>query len=383
MANFSSIQASAVVPINGSECSRTRTGFEELVAHRTRPPFAFAAQENGVVLSVNEKAGTMIIKYKTGEKVCVDFGEQYSNNSSNGFFVTQDVVLNGYKKGDTFKKGDILAYNRQFFQADPWDKSTVRYRLGVQAHVAILDNGGTIEDASILTQPLCDRMVFNPTHEVEIVLSTDTNIRSYVKLGNEVNSTEPLLVWDESAFDEGNEEDPELVKMLQKLNTTSKRAGHTGTVVDIKVLYKSPLSAMTNSMRNFIKYATEKKNLQAAQAAGCINEDDHLASMPLTSTTKVGTVLLEPETVIIRFYIRQTKSMSAGDKLFFDSSLKSVCSQVYPDYIEVEDGSIKVEAASSARGILARLITSPFLSGITNLCLEKLESEILDIWDSK
>ena len=75
--------------------------------------------------------------------------------------------------------------------------------------------------------------------------------------------------------------------------------------------------------------------------------------------------------------------MRTGDKLFFDSSLKSTCSQVYPDFIDVEDGTIKVEACTSSRGILARLITSPFLTGLSNEILEKCEKNIIDIWNEK
>ncbi len=324
----------------------------------------------------------MVVRYKSGKKMLVNFGEEYSNNSSNGFFVNQQVVINGYKKGDSFKKGEILTYNEQFFQADPYDKKTVRYKLGVQAKVALLDNGGTIEDASILTQPLCDKMIFNPVHQVEVILTTDTNIRQFAHIGDEVNSTDPILVWDESAYDPGDEEDEQLIAMLSKLNNTSKRAGHTGTIVKIEALYKSALSSMTPTMQKLIKHAVEKKNLEASLAVGCENEDDHLKSLPLEGTTKVGTTVLEPETVILRFYIKQTKSMSPGDKLFFDSSLKSVVAQVYPECIEVEDGSVKVEAATSARGILQRLICSPFLIGIANMILEKTESDILTIWDS-
>lgn len=331
---------------------------------------------------MDPKAGALVIRYKSGKKVLVNFGEEYSNNSSNGFFVNQEVVINGYKKGDRFKKGEILTYNHQFFQADPYDKKTVRYKIGVQTKVALLDNGGTIEDASILTQPLCDKMIFNPVHQVEVILTTDTNIRSFVHIGEEVNSTDSLLVWDESAFDPGDEDDPQLIAMLSKFNNSSKRAGHTGKVVKIEALYKSPLSTMTPSMQKLIKHAVEKKNLEASLAEGCVNADDHLKSQPLVGTTKVGTTLLEPETVILRFYIKQTKSMSPGDKLFFGNCLKSVVAQVYPDYIEVEDGSIKVEAATSARGILQRIITSPFLTGIAGACLEKLEQDCLQIWDS-
>lgn len=323
----------------------------------------------------------MIIKYKSGRRVAVDFGEQYSNNSGNGFFVNQDVVINGFKKGDRFRKDDVLTYNRQFFQADPFSKNTVRYKTGILAHVAILDNGGTIEDASILTEPLCKRMVFNPVHKKEIVISTDTNVRQFAHIGDDIVSTDPIIVFDESAYEGGADDDPELVAMLSKLNSTAPKAGHTGKIVKIEAFYKSPLSAMTPSLQKLIRHAVSTRDQKAAIAQGCENSDDYPKSKPLVSTDKLGIIYMEPETVVLRFYIKQDKSMSPGDKLFFDSSLKSVCSQVYPDYIETEDGT-KVEACTSARGILNRLISSPFLVGGATSVLEKCERDILAMWDA-
>lgn len=382
MANFSSIQASAVVPIKGAEVCRVRTGFEELVAHRSRPPFAYVAEEDGVIQQMDAKAGVMVVKYKSGKKQCVRFGEEYSNNTANGFFVNQDVVVNGYKKGDTVRQGDVLTYNQEFFQADPYDKKTVRYKLGINAHVAFVDSGGTIEDASVITRPLAEKMIFNPVHRVEVVLTSDTNVRAFAHIGDPVTSTDPIIVFDESAFDTGAEDDPELVAMLSKLNSTSKKAGHTGTVVKIEAYYKSPISTMSPSLQKLVKHAIEKRNAQAEIATGCNNSDDYMKSVPLTSTEKLGLVMMEADTVLLRFYIKQNKDMSPGDKLFFGPSLKSTVSQVYPDYIETEDGSVQVGAMTSCRGVLHRILSSPFLVGVANRVLEKTEADIIQIWDN-
>ena len=379
--NFSSIQASAVVPMNGSEVSRLRTGFEEVIAHLTRPPFAYAAGDDGTVESIDQGTGIMVVRYKNGVRQAVQFGPQYTNNSANGFFVNQEVVINGFKVGDKFKKDDILTYNQQFFQADPYSKNTVRYRTGTMANVAILDNGGTIEDASILTQPLCDKMIFNPVHENTITITTDTVVRKFAHIGEDVNSTDPLMVFDESPFTPGKEDDPEIIAELEKLNTASPKAGHTGQVVKIEAYYKAPLSQMTKSLQELIKHATAKKNAQSVAASRANNSQEYLKSEPLVNVDKIGGIIdLTPTTVVLKFYIKQNKGMGVGDKLFFCNNLKSVCSQVYPDYIEVEDGSMKVEAATSARGVLNRLICSPFITGITNNVLKTLEDQVLQIW---
>lgn len=361
--------------------SRFRTGFEELVAHRTRPPFAYPAEDDGIIQSIDQDAGVLVVKYKNGTKSCVKFGEEYTNNTSNGFYVNQAVVINGFKVGDKVKKGDIITYNKEFFQADPYSKSTVRFKTGIQTKVAIVDAGCTIEDACCISQSLAEKMEFNPVHVNQIVVTKDTNIRAFVKIGETVNSVDPIIVFDESAFDAGDEDDPELIEMLSKMNQTAPKAGHTGQVVQIDVLYKSPVSSMTPTLQKLIKYAVEKKNAQAVAAEGCENTLDFMKSAPLTATTKIGLVDLTPETVIIRFYIKQNKSMGAGDKMIFGHQLKSVVSKVMSEPIRTEDGT-EVEALTSGRGIMQRILLSPGLMGTANAVLEKLEKDVLDMWFS-
>jgi len=246
-----------------------------------------------------------------------------------------------------------------------------------------MDNGGTIEDASILTQPLCDRMVFNPVHVKQIEITKDTNIHAFADIGSQVVSTEPVIVFDQSAMSFGDSEsDPELMQILSDMNKSAPKAEYSGEIVQIDALYKCPISSMSPSLQKIVKKVAAIKNARADKAEGCSNSSAFQHSVPLEATDKVGIIDLTPETVILRFYIRQNKGMSPGDKLFFDSSLKSVCSTVYPETIKTEDGQ-DVEACTSCRGVLARLITSPFTTGLANGILEKTENDVLAIWEGK
>lgn len=377
-ANFISIHASHVVPIKESDVSRLRGGFEGVVASRTRPPFAYTAQEDGTVVAIDEVAKVMKIRYKNNRQVCLMYGEEYTNNSANGFFVNQKIVVNNFKAGDKFKKGDVLTYNKEFFQADPYSKQ-VNWKIGILSKVAIFDNGGTLEDASILTKRLCQRMSFEPVHVKEIVITRDTHIHSFADVGTKVVSTDPLMIFDESAADFGDDVDEEMAEMLGNLNKAAPKAGHTGVVAKIEALYKCPLSEMDESVRKVIKRAIVIKDLRAKFAEGCENTKDFQKSQPLLATDKVGIQDLTPETVIFRFYIKQFKGMNPGDKLFFDSSLKSVCSTVH-DEIVTEDGE-QIDACTSCRGVLARLITSPFIQGLCNGVLHKLEDNVMKVFD--
>ena len=378
MANFASIQASHIVPIVGSETCRLRTGYEGIVASKTRPPFAYVADEDGTVVEVDAVNGIAKIRYNDGREHCLTVGEEYTNNSANGFYVNQKIVLNGFKAGDKFKKGDVISYNKEFFQADPYSKQ-VNYKMGVPAQIAIVDCGGTLEDASVITDGLAERMVFEPVHVKEIEVTTDTHIHAFAAVGTKIVSTDPLMVFDESAMDFGEDASPELAEIFGEFNKSAPKAEYTGTVVRVEALYKTTLDNMSESVRKVIKNVVDVKDARAAFAAGSDNAEEYTKSKPLYATDKVGITDMTETTVIFRFYIKQIKSMEPGDKLFFDNCLKSVVSNRY-DRITTEDGQ-NVDGLTSGRGILARLICSPFIQGISGRVLHKLEDLVIAEWD--
>lgn len=380
--NFSSIQASAVVPTAESGVSRVRTGYEQVVAHRTHMPFAYAAKQDGKIVSIDESTGMLKVEYKDGTTEAVNFGDEYTNSSSDSFHVDQRIVVNDFKVGDRVRKGDIVCYNKDFFTADPYSKQ-VNWNIGVSAKVALLDNGNTIEDASMVTAPLGEKLRFFPVATKTIVLTKDTNVHKIATIGTEVLSTDPLMIFDQSAIPEAmmNSEDPELIEMLGALNRATPKAEHGGTVVQIDVFYKCPISEMSKSIQAIVRTVTKLKNRRAQFAKDTKTSSKYLPSERLTQSDRVGTVDLDEETVVFKFYIKQNKGLRVGDKIFFDSSLKSVISRVATDLIDTDDPTIKVEACTSARGILARIISSPFLVGLTSGTLDKLEQDILDIWN--
>lgn len=380
MANFANIQASHIVPIVGAETCRLRTGYEGVIASRTRPPFAYTANDDGTIVAIDEANGVVKIRYKDGKEHCLTLGEEYTNNSANGFYVNQKIALNGFKVGDKFKKGDVITYNKEFFQVDPYSKQ-VNWKLGVPAQVAIVDCGGTLEDASVITDGLAEKMVFEPVHVKEIEITTDTHIHAFAAVGTKVVSTDPLMIFDESAMDFGDDASPELAEIFGELNKSAPKAEYTGEIVRVEALYKTTLDNMSESVRKVIKSVVGVKNARATFAEGCDNAVEYTKSKPLYATDKVGITDMTETTVIFRFYIKQVKSMEPGDKLFFDNCLKSVVSNRY-DKITTEDGH-NVDSLTSGRGILARLICSPFIQGIASQVLHRLEDNVLAEWDKQ
>lgn len=352
-----------------------------MVAHRVNRPFAFPALQDGVVLDINDKTRLMKIEYKDGTKVAIPFGEEYTNNGGGGFWVTQQIAINGWSAGQKFKRGDILAYNDQFFTADPFSKQ-VDWNIGTEATVALIDNDVTLLDSSAISTELSQKLGFKPVTTKVIQITKGTTIHQYAKIGSHVRNTDYLLTFDEAAIPEellGDEHDAELTSMLETLNRKTPKAGETGTIVWIDAYYKS-LDGMTKSLKGVIDEVSQFKVNRSAYAKSCANAAHYVPPTALQFTERIGNVVMDDDTVLLKFYIQQDVDCAAGDKIIFDSSLKSVVCRVFGENIKTEDHSLEVQAQMSAKSVAARIINSPLLTGIAARCMIKLEEDVLEMY---
>ena len=361
---------------------RVRTGYERVTAHRCRLPFSYPAEYDGVIEKIDPDAHMLVVYYPSEKKrVAVEYGDQYTNNGGGGFFCTQNIIINGFKQGDKVKRGDVIIYNDRFFKADPFTKQ-VDMSLGILANTVIIDTANTVEDSSIISGALARKMMFNPVHPRDIVVTKSTTIHKYAAVGTKVNNTDPLMIFDQSAVtdDMFGGLDEEATALLGAINRKTPKAKFTGTVVKIDAFYIGDTSNMSQSTKNLVNSINREKAKRAAVSKGADNESDYPSSTNIKVSTRIGTTVLDEDTLIIRFYIQQDMSMNAGDKLEFDSSLKSVCAGSVDDGWTTEDGSVTCDALFSAVGINKRIINSPMLTGIANRCLEKIEEDVLKMY---
>lgn len=380
-ANFANIQASAVMPTKKSEVSRIRTGYEEIIAHRTHMPFAYVAKHDGVIVDIDTDLKMIKLQYKDNSTYSVHYGEEYTSNSGSGFYTTQKIVVNNWKVGDRFKKGDVICYNPEFFTPDPFSKQ-VAWNIGVLANVAFLECDGTLEDSSVVSKRLGDDLEIAPVHVRTITISKKSTIHKYIPVGVECSSLDNLIVFDESALEENllNTEDDELANMLADLNHSTPKAKYDGVVVKIETFFRCDLNEMSPSLQKLVKVCNKDKNAKAEFASDSKNNYKYQKLNKITQSDRLGNIDLTDDVVVLKFYIQQHHGMHAGDKIVYDSSLKSVCARVLEEPILSEDKSVEVDALMSYRSINARLIMSPILVGAATRVIEKLESDILDIY---
>lgn len=369
------------VATNNAGVSRVRTGYEKVIAHHSRMPFAYPAEQNGRIIDIDEDLGLIKVRYKDAQIYVLQYGEQYSKAS--GFYATQNIVINGFKAGDRFKKGDILLYNSGYFSADPFSKQ-VNLNHGRMANVAIVELADTMEDSDRLSAKLVEDLVIQPVHVRDIIIDKGTTVHDIAKRGTALKSTDPLMVFDDSDMPAEYSDNEDLLDSLIKLNRSIPKAKYDSTVVKIEVLHKVPTKELSESLQKIVRYATRQKQGTAkyAESSGAENTDEYFRD-DVYKSDKFNGKDLEAGAVIILFYLQQNLPMNAGDKVVFAGSLKSVTSQVVPEVMMTEDGSIEVEAMVSASSVLNRIILDCQLTGSLNRILETVEGNIIDIYQDK
>lgn len=379
-ANFANGQLTHWPPSKGGQVGRLRTGFERVIAHRTGMPFAFPAEQDGVISSIDEKAEIVTITYTDGTTNAFEFGEIFTNNGGGGFHATHSILLNNIKVGSKFKRGDILAYNEDFFVPDPYTKQ-VDMVTGRFCHVAFVDRAGTIEDSSEVSLEMSKTLSFHPTQTPTVTITKDTTIHSFADKGTEVTPTSHLMVFDEAELPENiaSNFDEETIALISNINRSTPKAKYSGVISRIDVYHKCPYDELASGIKTVFKQATKKRVAQAKAAKGAANSDEFTAPGAITQSDRVGNIELDEDTVIFVFYVKDTINMVEGNKIVISSSLKSVISGRF-DTILCKESGRNVDVTMGALSMSNRIILSPVIQGGVQTVMTACENRMLDIW---
>jgi hypothetical protein len=167
--------------------------------------------------------------------------------------------------------------------------------------------------------------------------------------------------------------------LFEQLDRRLPKAGHTGTIVNIEVYYNVSPYEMHPSLRSFVQSINKIQDLKHLKSKDTSNSSDFLPSMKLPNTAKFKGVSFKSPIVAIVYYIQDTHDANIGDKVIFASQLKSIVSEVVSTPIVTESGRV-IDAQFSPAGVMNRIITTPFIQGCTQMLLEKLEEDIVDLY---
>jgi hypothetical protein len=354
-ANFVQIQNGHMLACDGYHVSPVRTGYEQIIAHRTGDLYATTAKQSGTILSINEHG--MVVQYDDGSKKAIELGLRYG--SAAGLTVPHTVVAgHGLKAGDTFSSGDILAYNTGYFDYDPLNPKQVAFKGSVMARVALMECPLTLEDSCMISQGLAEKLKTGIAQPRTIVLDFKQAISHLVEPGITVSSDDILCVIEDAVSANQSLFSQTSLDTLRALQAQTPVAKYAGTIERIEVFYHGELEDMSESLRALAKWSDS----QLAKRAKSLGKSVRTGQVDEGFRTDGNPLLLD--TMAIRIYILNDAPMGVGDKTVFGNQMKSVVGRVSQEDIRTESG-LKLDAIFGAKSVDARIVGSFDIIGTT------------------
>ncbi len=354
----------------GSHQNMFRTGYDYIVPNRTSDLFAFCAKQDGKVISLNDKG--VIVEYVDGTQKGVNLGRQYGK--AEGSTYPFDIIAI-VKAGQTFKKGDPIAYNTSFFEVDYLDPTKIVMKFSKVVKTALIETAQTFEDSSSISSKLSKQLASKTTKIKSFTVSFKQNVLNVVKAGQAINPKDILLTIEDEITSSNNNFDSNALSTLQKLSKQSPKAKLIGYIDKVEVLYHGDKEDMNDSLKALADasdklLAQECRSTGKAVITGQVNEDYRVAGKPL--------ILDNAE---IRVYITISTKASVGDKASFASQMKSVHGEVMNYKVTTETGE-EIDAFFSFRSIYKRIVTSPIVIGTTITLLKIAAKKVVEAYKS-
>jgi len=386
-----------MVPVEGASPVLIGNKVESIVPYHMSDEFVVNAKEDGQV--VERTDDFVVVKYKSGKNYAIDIGHRVRKNSSGGFYIENDLKCD-LQVGKKFKKGDILAYNPVFFGANENDNG-VAMKLGVLTKVAVLSNWDMFEDSAPITNKLANQLATTMIGEKSITLDPWTVVDKMVKVGDKVNTGDPLIRFSKAIDDETAEflktiRDDRREEIVEDTKTTLA-SKYTGEIADIRIYSTVPIEEMDPSLQKIVKDYHKRIKRKTDLLEKYKNTGDcnfYKAGQVINETPEVvkpgstGKILGEyiDKGVIIKIYVAYRDIAAKGDKVCAEFALKGVCSHViekgwepYSEYRPDEEISTMIAPLA----IAARKTPSVFLAMFGNKCLIEMKRQLKELYEKR
>ena len=371
-------------------------GADQALPYLTSDTFAHKTKWDAIVEEVNDDYMIIANKSNRSEKEFIDLREKVEKNSDGGFFITIKLDLaKNYKKGQTIKTGEIIAYDKDSY-SDKVGVGNLAYNIGTLTKVAIMHTDKGFEDSAIISQDLSEKMASEIVLQVDVLMDAKDIDIQCVEIGKPLHEGEVIMSYraaleDQDATDIINKmvsknagsESKELMDEIGKIKVKSKV---TGKLQDIKIYSTIPTSEMSKSLAAFVnKYNAPIDKMKSKLSKLGIDASQYGTSGVLPA---VGKLKHAEGKVLVEFYIKYYDKMSVGDKLVYFSALKGVVKEIFPEgkepYSEYRPKE-KVHSFLPVGSVNARMVTSVLTLGAINKVLIELDRHVKDImgvkWD--
>jgi hypothetical protein len=369
-ANFIGIQHSHTVACAGYHQMPVRTGYEQVVAHRTGDMFAASATQDGKVVSV-APAG-IIVQYADGTRQGYEIGRRFGNAA--GLTIPHEIRAN-VKLNEEFKQGRILIYNTGFFEPDILNPDNVVWKAGMLVKTVLMEVPETLEDSSAVSNRITDKLVTKVSKYSDVVVTFDQAISKLVKEGQAVSSEDILCIIEDAVTSQANLFDENSLNTLKLLSNYAPQAKVKGVVERVEVYYHGEKEDMSDSLRS-IANASDKALAERFKSTG-----RKVLTGSVDEAFRVEGEPLQFEHLCVRIYITSDVDMGEGDKGVFANQMKTVVGKKMVGEYKTEKGDI-IDAVFGAQSIDNRIVLSPYVIGMYSVLLDLAGQEALAAYES-
>ena len=327
-------------------------------------------EENIIILKLNfmeDRYITEVLEYNTVYSIAA------------GSYIKQSRDAISKEKGFKFKQNEILVYNTDFFQLDPFTQD-ISWKHGTPANVFIIDKNEVIEDSVEMSKDFADKLVSSIAHKRIIQMDKNTSIKEIKKIGDMLEIPTPIIrITDANieAFSEDEDQDG----FLTDLNTRALKSKYIGEIVDIEILHTDDQKELHPSIQKLIREKISRKNTSFYKDTTYQQNKNIHSPIPLYSKL-YGIDFDNKDTVAIVFTINENIQLGVGDKIILSSQAKATIGSIMIQPPKDEDGN-DINIFFGASSLSDRIITSWLIQGMSEKILEKLEDQVVTIYDKK
>jgi hypothetical protein len=369
--NFIAIQNSHAISCDSYSQSPVRTGYDQVIAHRTSDMFAMTAKKPGVVTAVTDEG--IVLTYDDGEVKGVEIGRRFG--SAAGLTIPHTLVAD-VKVGQRFKPGTLISHNTGFFEKDTLNPNTVALKTGIMVRTALIESAATLEDSSAISPKVASLLSSKMTKVKDVIVSFDQSVRKLVKVGDNLESEDILCIIEDAITANSNLFDEESLDTLKVLSSQTPQAKIKGKVERIEVFYHGDKEDMSESIRSIVN-VSDRAMASRSNSVG----KKKVYTGSVDEGFRVDGNSLALDTVAIKIYITGDVAAGIGDKGVFCNQMKTVFGKVLPGEVTTESG-LTVDAIFGYQSIAARIVTSPETIGTTATLLDVIAQKAIKAYRS-
>jgi DNA-directed RNA polymerase beta subunit len=321
------------VPIINGDLPLIETGAEYLVPQLTSTKFAHTAKQPGKVLAVSPNE-YITIQYEDGKIENLDIMPRYTATKRNS---TIQISLNNLEIGDTFQKGQMVAWSKAF--------NGDGLVIGKNVMLAVMNYRGlSFEDAYVISESMSNGCVSENVLRVPIIIPAGTKVLNVITdKFTQTDSSTPLVEFQymksvdeyiasyDMLGDDFNEDEDSI---FSKGMNTLKRMSPGGEIVDIKIKINTKTGVDPLLINLWEQQRKTINRLEKTLTKHATTEEESLVDNIDMSVLKVGGHKVrakEFDGVLIEYYVKQPMPIQLGNKIANRYGAKGCVGYIIPE----------------------------------------------------